>query len=79
MAKAYPEYLKAPKNNSVVGVVVQVAALSPEWNVQRIKPGALLVGVNGKALKGSLQESLAKARFITFEMNGEKFNKLVHG
>ena len=31
-------------NNSVVGVVVQVAALSPEWNVQRIKPGALLVG-----------------------------------
>jgi len=43
---------------------------------------ALLVGVNGKALQGSLQgslqESLKDAEFITFEMNGEKFNKLVH-
>ncbi len=78
MAKAYPEYLKAPKNNSVVGVVVGVAALSPEWNVQRIRPGALLTGVNGKPLRGSLQECLKQAKFVTFEMGDEKINKLVH-
>ena len=43
MAKAYPEYLKAPMNNSVVGVVVQVAALSPEWNVQE---GEVVLGAH---------------------------------
>tara|TARA_B100000683_G_scaffold251595_1_gene267760 strand:- start:289 stop:1911 length:1623 start_codon:yes stop_codon:yes gene_type:complete len=77
MAKNYPEYLKAPMNNSVVGVVVKVASLSPEWNVQRIRPGSLLTRVNGKPLRGSLQESLKDAKFVTFEFEGEKFNKLL--
>ena len=78
MAVSYPEYLKAPKNNSVVGVVVSVDAMCPEWNVQRIAPGHLLTMVNGQEMRGSLEEALSDAQFLTFEHNGVKLNKLIH-
>ena len=58
MAKAsYPKYLKPPFNNSVVGVVVEVDALSPEWNIQKISPGHLLTKVNGQEMQGSIQDN----------------------
>ena len=76
-AASYPEYLKPPMNDRVVGVVVAVDALCPEWNVQRIAPGHLLTKVNGKIMQGSLQTALQGANFITFEHNDTKFNKLI--
>lgn len=77
MAASYPEYLKPPMNDAVVGVVVSVDALCPEWNVQRIAPGHLLTRVNGKIMEGSLLTALDGANFITFEHNNIKFNKLI--
>ena len=78
MAKArYPKYLKAPYNNSVVGVVVQVDANCGAWNVQRIKPGFLLTKVNGAEMQGSIMESLAGAKYLTFESESKSIIKLV--
>lgn len=78
MAKAkYPKYLKAPYNNSVVGVVVQVDANCGAWNVQRIQPGFLLTKVNGAEMQGSIMESLAGAKYLTFECQGKSIIKLV--
>lgn len=78
MAKAsYPKYLKAPFNNSVVGVVVQVNPLSPEWNIQKISPGFLMTKVNGKEMEGSIVESIQDARFLTFESPKSTIIKLV--
>ena len=78
MAKAsYPKYLKPPFNNSVVGVVVEVDALSPEWNIQKISPGHLLTKVNGQEMQGSIQDALEGARFVTFESNDNKIIKLI--
>lgn len=78
MAKqSYPKYLKAPYNNKVIGVVVDVDALSAEWNVQKISPGHLLTKVNGKELEGSIVESLHGANFVTFEANGRSIIKLL--
>lgn len=78
MAQAsYPEYLKAPLNNSVVGVVVEVDSLCPEWNVQKISPGHLLTKVNGQEMQGSLEEALQGAKFVTFESRQNKIIKLV--
>ena len=76
-AASYPEYLKAPMNDKVVGVVVGVDALCPEWNIQRIAPGHLLTKVNGKEMQGSLQEALQGAEFVTFESKNSKVNKLI--
>ena len=76
-AALYPEYLKSPMNDHVVGVVVAVDALCPEWNVQRIAPGHLLTRVDGKPMEGSLQSALQGANFVTFEHNNTKFNKLI--
>lgn len=78
MAKqSYPKYLKAPHNNSVVGVVVQVNPLSAEWNIQKISPGFLLTKVNGNNLQGSIVESLQGAKFLTFESPTKTIIKLV--
>ena len=78
MAKAsYPKYLTSPHNNKVVGVVVQVHPLSPEWNVQKISPGFLLTKVNGKEMQGSIEESLQGASFLTFESKKRTVIKLV--
>ena len=78
MAKqSYPKYLKAPYNNMVIGVVVDVDALSAEWNVQKIAPGHLLTKVNGKEMEGSIVESLQGANFVTFEANGKSIIKLL--
>ena len=77
-ARSYPKYLKAPHNNAVVGVVVAVDAMSAEWHVQHISPGALLTHVNGRELEGSLVESLqGGAKFWTFQMGEKSFIKLV--
>ena len=75
--KAYPKYLKAPYNDKVVGVVVDVDALSSEWNIQKISPGHLLTKVNGKEMQGSIIESLQGANFVTFEANGKSIIKLI--
>ena len=78
MAKAsYPKYLKAPYNNSVVGVVVQVDPLSPEWNVQKISPGYLLTKINGQEMQDSIVKSLEGAQFLTFESQNNTIIKLV--
>lgn len=78
MAKAsYPKYLNAPHNDKVIGVVVQVHPLSPEWNIQKIGPGFLLTKVNGKELEGSIVESLEGAEFLTFESERRTVVKLV--
>jgi len=79
MAKqSYPKYLKAPFNDAVVGVVVAVDALSAEWHVQKISPGALLTHVNGRELEGSIVESLqGGAKFLTFECGDKNFIKLL--
>jgi len=78
MAQAsYPEYLKAPLNNKVVGVVVEVNSLCPEWNIQKIFPGHLLTEVNGQDMQGSLEQALEGAHFITFESRLTKIIKLV--
>jgi hypothetical protein len=78
MAARYPKYLKAPFNDAVVGVVVAVDAMSAEWHVQHLAPGALLTKVNGKELEGSIVESLqGGAKFLTFEMGEKSFIKLV--
>ena len=79
MAKAsYPEYLKAPLNNRVVGVVIEVDSLCPEWNIQKICPGHLLTKVNGQDMQGSIQQSLqGGAKFITFESSSGKIIKLI--
>jgi len=78
MAKnAYPKYLKAPYNNKVIGVVVDVDALSAEWNIQKISPGHLLTKVNGKEMERSIVESLRGANFVTFEANGKSIIKLL--
>ena len=78
MAKAsYPEYLQAPLNNKVVGVVVEVDSLCPEWNVQKISPGQLLTKVDGKDMQGSIEQSLQGASFITFESRQNKIIKLL--
>ena len=62
----------------MVGVVVAVDAMSAEWHVQKISPGALLTHVNGRELEGSLVESLqGGAKFLTFEMGDKNFIKLV--
>jgi len=76
MAKQHPQYLKPPMNNKVVGMVVQVDPLCPEWNVQRIAPGFLLTRVNGAELEGSLTEAVQDAKYVTFEGNGKLINKL---
>lgn len=76
-AASYPKYLKAPHNNKVVGVVVQVDPLCAEWNVQKISPGMLLTKVNGKEMQSSIVESLQGANFVTFEGNGKSFIKLL--
>lgn len=76
-AQAYPKYLKPPYNNKVVGVVVDVDALSPEWNVQHLAPGQLLTKVNGKEMEGSIVESLRGASFLTFEAGDKSFIKLI--
>lgn len=79
MAKAsYPKYLKAPYNNSVVGVVVQVNPLSPEWNIQKISPGFLLTKVNGKDMTKSITYSLKNAKYITFESKNKQIIKLLN-
>ena len=78
MAKAsYPEYLKAPLNNKVVGVVVEVDSLCPEWNIQKISPGHLLTKVDGQDMQGSIEQALQGARFITFESKQNKIIKLL--
>ena len=78
MAKAsYPEYLKTPLNNKVVGVVVEVDSLCPEWNIQKISPGHLLTKVDGQDMQGSIEQSLEGARFITFESSRNKIIKLL--
>jgi hypothetical protein len=78
MAKAsYPEYLKAPLNNKVVGVVVEVDCLCPEWNIQTISPGHLLTKVNGKDMQGSLEKAVKGANFLTFESKSGSIVKLV--
>ena len=78
MAQAsYPEYLKAPLNNKVVGVVVEVDSLCPEWNIQKISPGHLLTKVNGQDMQGSIEQSLQDAAFITFESKQKKIIKLL--
>lgn len=78
MAKAsYPEYLTAPLNNKVVGVVIEADALCPEWNIQKISPGHLLTKVDGHDLQGSIEQSLQGARFITFESKHSKIIKLL--
>jgi len=75
--KAYPQYLKPPYNDKVIGVVVDVDALSSEWNIQKISPGHLLTKVNGKEMQGSIVESLQGANFVTFEANGKSIIKLI--
>jgi len=78
MAQAtYPEYLKAPLNNKVVGVVIEVDSLCPEWNIQKISPGHLLTKVNGQDMQGSLVQALGEARFVTFESKQNKIIKLI--
>ena len=78
MAKAsYPAYLKAPLNDKVVGVVVEVDSLCPEWNIQKISPGHLLTKVNGQDMQGSLVQALGDARFVTFESTHNKIIKLM--
>lgn len=78
MAKAsYPEFLRAPLNNKVVGVVIEVDSLCPEWNIQKICPGHLLTKVNGLEMEGSLEQALNGARFITFESKQGEIIKLV--
>lgn len=79
MAKAsYPQYLKAPLNNKVVGVVVEVDSLCPEWNIQKISPGHLLTQVNGQDMQGSIEQALqGGAKFITFESSSSKIIKLI--
>lgn len=78
MAQAsYPEYLKAPLNNKVVGVVIEVDSLCPEWNIQKISPGHLLTKVNGQDMQGSLVQALGEARFVTFESKQNKIIKLL--
>ena len=78
MAKAsYPEYLKAPLNNKVVGVVIEVDSLCPEWNIQKISPGHLLTKVDGQDMQGSIEQALQGARFITFESKQNKIIKLL--
>lgn len=76
--RSYQKYLKAPFNDAVVGVVVAVDAMSAEWHIQKISPGALLTHVNGRELEGSIVESLeGGAKFLTFEMGDKNFIKLV--
>ena len=78
MAQAsYPEYLKAPLNNKVVGVVVEVDSLCPEWNIQKISPGHLLTKVDGQDMQGSIEQALQGAAFITFESKQSKIIKLL--
>jgi hypothetical protein len=78
MAKAsYPEYLKAPLNNKVVGVVIEADALCPEWNIQKISPGHLLTKVNGHDMQGSIEQSLQGARYVTFESKQKTIIKLI--
>ena len=78
MAKqSYPEYLKPEMMNKVVGVVIRVDPLCPEWHVQKIAPGHLLVRVNGKEMENSLEESLEGAKFITFKAGDRLINKLI--
>ena len=78
MAQAsYPEYLKAPLNNKVVGVVIEVDSLCPEWNIQKISPGHLLTKVNGQDMQGSIEQALEGARFIMFESKQSKIIKLL--
>jgi len=77
-AKSYQKYLKSPHNDAVVGVVVAVDAMSAEWNIQHLAPGALLTKVNGKEMQGSLVESLqGGAKFLTFECGDKNFIKLL--
>ena len=77
-ARSYQKYLKPPHNNAVVGVVVAVDAMSAEWNLQHLAPGALLTHVNGRELEGSLVESLqGGAKFLTFQMGDKNFIKLL--
>lgn len=78
MAKnRYPKYLKPPHNDSVVGVVVRVDSDCAAWNIQRIQPGFLLTKVNGKALEGSILESLTGAKYLTFQCEDKSIIKLV--
>ena len=78
MAQAsYPEYLKAPLNNKVVGVVGEVDSLCPDWNIQKISPGHLLTKVDGQDMQGSIEQALQGAAFITFESKQSKIIKLL--
>ena len=76
--QSYPKYLKPPHNNKVVGVVVSVDAMSAEWHVQHLAPGALLTKVNGQEMQGSIIESMKGGpKFLTFEIGDTSFIKLV--
>lgn len=78
MAKvSYPEYLKAPLNDKVVGVVVEVDYLCPEWNIQKISPGHLLTKVNGQEMQGSLEQAVKNAEFLTFQGKSGSIVKLM--
>lgn len=76
-AQSYPQYLKAPLNDKVVGVVVAVDPMCAEWHIQNISPGYLLTKVNGQEMQGSIEESLGGANFVTFEGKGKSFIKLL--
>ena len=67
----------APLNNKVVGVVVEVDSLCPEWNIQKISPGHLLTKVDGQDMQGSIEQALQGAAFITFENKQSKIIKLL--
>jgi hypothetical protein len=76
-AQSYPQYLNAPLNDKVGGVVVAVDPMCAEWHIQKISPGYLLTKVNGKEMQGSIEKSLGGANFVTFEGKGKTLIKLL--